>query len=143
MYVAPGKRTEKKKEQGGPYHLTLLAEDATGYQNLLKLVSLGYTEGFYSKPRIDMEILREYRDGIIALTGCIQGQVPQLLCSNRREEGIQNFKTLMEIMGERNLYVEVQNHYIDKELEAYPTMVQLAKEFNLPIVGTNDCHYRP
>ena len=141
VYVAPGNRKERGKEQGSPYHLTLLAEDATGYQNLLKLVSLGYTEGFYSRPRIDMEILREYRDGIIALTGCIQGQVPQLLCSSRREEGIQHFKTLMEIMGERNLYVEVQNHYIDKEQEAYPIMVQLAKEFNLPIVGTNDCHY--
>ena len=141
VYVAPGKRTEKKKEQGGPYHLTLLAENATGYQNLLKLVSLGYTEGFYSKPRIDMEILRAHHDGIIALTGCIQGQVPQLLCSSRREEGIQNFKTLMEIMGERNLYVEVQNHYIDKELEAYPIMVELAKEFGLPLVATNDCHY--
>ncbi len=141
VYVAPGDRRKRGKEQGGPYHLTLLAEDATGYQNLLKLVSLGYTEGFYSKPRIDMEILREYRDGIIALTGCIQGQVPQLLSSSRREEGVQNFKTLMEIMGERNLYVEVQNHYIDKELEAYPIMVELAKEFNLPLVGTNDCHY--
>ena len=141
VYVAPGDRRTRGKEQGGPYHLTLLAEDATGYQNLLRLVSLGYTEGFYSRPRIDMEILREYRDGIIALTGCIQGQVPQLLCSSRREEGIQHFKTLMEIMGERNLYVEVQNHYIDKEHEAYPVMVQLAKEFNLPLVGTNDCHY--
>ena len=140
-YVAPGSRRTRGKEQGGPYHLTLLAEDATGYQNLLKLISLGYTEGFYSRPRIDMEILREYRDGIIALTGCIQGQVPQLLSSSRREEGIQHFKTLMEIMGERNLYVEVQNHHIDKELEAYPIMVQLAKEFNLPLVGTNDCHY--
>ena len=140
-YVAPGKLTEKKKGQGGPYHLTLLAEDAIGYQNLLKLISLGYTKGFYSRPRIDMEILREYHAGIIALTGCIQGQVPQLLCSNRREEGIQNFKTLMEIMGKGNLYVEVQNHYIDKELEAYPVMVQLAKEFNLPLVATNDCHY--
>ena len=141
VYVAPGSRREKKKGQGGPYHLTLLAEDATGYQNLLKLVSLGYTEGFYSRPRVDMEILREYHAGIIALTGCIQGQVPQLICSNRREEGIQNFKTLMEIMGKDNLYVEVQNHYIDKELEAYPVMVQLAKEFNLPLVATNDCHY--
>ena len=141
VYVAPGKRTERKKEQGGPYHLTLLAEDATGYQNLLKLVSLGYTEGFYSKPRIDMEILREYHHGIIALTGCIQGQVPQLVCSSQRDEGVENFKTLMEIMGQRNLYVEVQNHYIDKELHAYPIMVELAKEFNLPIVGTNDCHY--
>ena len=141
VYVAPGSRHERGKGQEGPYHLTLLAEDATGYQNLLKLISLGYTEGFYSRPRIDMEILREYRSGIIALTGCIQGQVPQLLCSNRREEGIQNFKTLMEIMGKHNLYVEVQNHNIDKELEAYPIMVQLAKEFDLPLVGTNDCHY--
>ena len=141
VYVAPGDRRTRGKEQGGPYHLTLLAEDATGYQNLLKLVSSGYIDGFYSKPRIDMEILREHHDGIIALTGCIQGQVPQLLCSNRREEGIQNFKTLMEIMGERNLYVEVQNHYIDKELEAYPIMVELAKEFGLPLVATNDCHY--
>ena len=141
VYVAQGSRKTREQEPGGPYHLTLLAEDATGYQNLLELVSLGYTEGFNRKPRIDMEILREYRDGIIALTGCIQGQVPQLLCSNRRDAAVQNFKTLMEIMGERNLYVELQNHYIDKELEAYPVMVQLAKEFDLPLVGTNDCHY--
>ena len=88
-----------------------------------------------------MEILREHHDGIIALTGCIQGQVPQLLCENRRDEAIQNFKTLMDIMGKDNLYVELQNHYIDKELEVYPVMVQLANEFDLPIVGTNDCHY--
>ncbi len=141
VYVAQGGRKTRAQEPGGPYHLTLLAEDATGYQNLLELVSLGYTEGFNRKPRIDMEILREHRDGIIALTGCIQGQVPQLLCANQRDEAVQNFKTLMEIMGERNLYVEIQNHYIDKELEAYPVMVQLAKEFNLPLVGTNDCHY--
>ena len=141
VYVAPGHRTTRGKGQGGPYHLTLLAEDATGYQNLLKLVSLGYTEGFYSKPRIDMEILREYHGGIIALTGCIQGQVPQLLSSNKREEGVKNFLELKEIMGERNLYVEVQNHYIDTELNAYPIMMQLAKEYNLPLVGTNDCHY--
>lgn len=141
VYVAPGSRLTRGKEQGSPYHLTLLVENAVGYQNLLELVSLGYTEGFYSKPRIDMEILREHREGIIALTGCIQGQVPQLLSSDKRDEGIQNFKTLIDIMGERNLYVEVQNHYIDKELHAYPIMVDLAKEFELPIVGTNDCHY--
>ena len=141
VYVAQGSRKTRGQEHRDPYHLTLLAEDATGYRNLVELVSLGYTEGFNRKPRIDMEILREHRDGIIALTGCIQGQVPQLLCANRRDEAIQNFKTLMEIMGKGNLYVEVQNHYIDKELETYPVMVQLANEFNLPIVGTNDCHY--
>ena len=141
VYVAPDSRRTREQEQGGPYHLTLLAEDATGYQNLLELVSLGYTEGFNRKPRIDMEILREHREGIIALTGCIQGQVPQLICANRRDEAVQNFKTLMEIMGKHNLYVEIQNHYIDKELQAYPVMGQLATEFNLPLVGTNDCHY--
>ena len=141
VYVAPDSRKTREQNQDGPYHLTLLAEDATGYQNLLELVSLGYTEGFNRKPRIDMEILREHREGIIALTGCIQGQVPQLLCANRRDEAVQNFKTLMEIMGKHNLYVEIQNHYIDKELQAYPVMVELAKEFNLPLVGTNDCHY--
>ena len=141
VYVARGSRKTRGQEHGDPYHLTLLAEDATGYRNLLELVSLGYTEGFDRKPRIDMEILRGYHDGIIALTGCIQGQVPQLLCENRRDEAIQNFKTLMDIMGKDNLYVELQNHYIDKELEVYPVMVQLANEFDLPIVGTNDCHY--
>ena len=141
VYVAQGRRQTRGQDQEDPYHLTLLAEDATGYRNLLELVSLGYTEGFNRKPRIDMEILREHRDGIIALTGCIQGQVPQLLRTNRRDEAIQSLKTLMEIMGKGNLYVELQNHYIDAELEAYPTMVQLANEFNLPIVGTNDCHY--
>ncbi|MCE2401379.1 DNA polymerase III subunit alpha [Candidatus Poribacteria bacterium] len=141
VYVAPGDRTKRGKDQGSPYHLTLLVENATGYRNLLELVSRGYTEGFYSKPRIDMEILREYHQGIIALTGCIQGQVPQLLTSDKREEGIQNFKTLIDVMGPRNLYVEVQNHYIDKELDAYPIMVDLAREFDLPLVGTNDCHY--
>ena len=76
VYVAPDSRKTREQSQDGPYHLTLLAEDATGYQNLSELVSLGYTEGFNRKPRIDMEILREHREGIIALTGCIQGQVP-------------------------------------------------------------------
>ena len=141
VYVAPGHRKTRQQGQEGPYHLTLLAEDATGYRNLLELVSLGYIEGLHRKPRIDMEILREHRDGIIALTGCIQAQVPQLLCANRRDEAVQTFKTLMAIMGKRNLYVEVQNHYSDKELKTYPLMVALAKEFDLPLVGTNDCHY--
>ena len=141
VYVAHGSRKTRAQEPGGPYDLTLLVEDATGYQNLLELVSLGYTEGFNRKPRVDMEILREHRDGIIALTGCIHGQVPRLLCADRRDAAVQSLKTLVEIMGERNLYVEIQNHYIDKELAVYPVMAQLAKEFNLPLVGTNDCHY--
>lgn len=141
VYVASGDRRIHGIGQDNPYHLTLLTENATGYRNLLKLVSLGYIDGFYNKPRIDMEILREYREGIIALTGCIQGQVPRLLGENRRKEGIQSLKTLIDIIGSRNLYVEIQNHYTDKEREVYPMMVDLAREFNIPIVGTNNCHY--
>ncbi|MBI1923287.1 DNA polymerase III subunit alpha, partial [Candidatus Poribacteria bacterium] len=141
VYVAPGSRHARGKEQGSPYHLTLLSENERGYKNLIKLVSLGYIEGFYSKPRIDMEILREYREGIIALSGCIQGFVPALLASNQREEAVKNLLTLRDILGVDNLYVEVQNHGIPEEQRAYPIMVQLAREYNLPLVGTNDCHY--
>ena len=100
-YVAPESRHERGREQGSAYHLTLLAEDATGYRNLMKLVSLGYLEGFYSKPRIDMEILRAHRDGIIALTGCIQGYVPALLAANQREAAVKNFQQLQDVMGAR------------------------------------------
>lgn len=141
VYVAPGDRRTRGKEQGSPYHLTLLSENATGYKNLMQLVSLGYTEGFYSKPRIDMEILREYHEGIIALTGCIQGFVPALLADNQRDAAVKNFLLLSDILGKDNLYVEVQNHGIPEEENAYSVMLQLAKEYNIPIVGTNDCHY--
>ncbi|MDE0506510.1 MAG: DNA polymerase III subunit alpha, partial [Candidatus Poribacteria bacterium] len=141
VYVAPESRHERGREQGSAYHLTLLAEDATGYRNLMKLVSLGYLEGFYSKPRIDMEILRAHRDGIIALTGCIQGYVPALLAANQREAAVKNFQRLQDVMGDGNLYVEVQNHGIPDEKRAYAVMTQLAQEHGLPIVGTNDCHY--
>ncbi len=141
VYVAPENRHERGREQGSAYHLTLLAEDATGYRNLMKLVSLGYLEGFYSKPRIDMEILRAHRDGIIALTGCIQGYVPALLAANQREAAVKNFQQLQDVMGRGNLYVEVQNHGIPEEKSAYAVMTQLAQEHGLPIVGTNDCHY--
>ena len=141
VYVAPNDRKNRRKAQAEPYHLTLLAENATGYRNLLKLVSLGYMEGFHEKPRIDMELLREHREGIIALTGCIQGQVPHLLAANRQEEAVQVFKTLIDVMTPRYLYVEIQNHYTDKELKAYPIMVDLAREFEIPLVATNNCHY--
>ena len=140
VYVAPEDRKSRSKMQGSPYHLTLLAENSEGYYNLLKLVSLGYTEGFYSKPRIDMEILSSYSEGIIALTGCIQGQVPKLI-STQKELALKNFRALLSAVKKGNLYVEVQNHGLDDELKAYPLMEELAKEYKLPIVGTNDVHY--
>ena len=123
------------------YELTLLAENNEGYHNLLELTSLGYTQGFQRKPYVSMEMLREYHSGIIALTGCITGIVPKLIHSNQRDEAIRNLLTLKDIMGEDHLYVEIQNHYMDQERAVYPTMVEFAKEYNIPIVGTNDCHY--
>ena len=141
VYIAPTSRHTKDKEENSAYHLTLLAENNEGYANLVKMCSIGYTEGFYYKPRIDMEVLREHREGIIVLTGCIAGKVPSLLCSSNPKAGVEHFKELIDIVPEGNLFVEVQNHWIDKELDAYPRMANLADEFNLPLVGTNDCHY--
>ena len=141
VYVALDVCQYRREDQAAPYHLTLLAENEKGYRNLLKLVSLGYIEGFHEKPCINLEILREYRDGIIVLTGCIHGQVPHLLAVDRQEEAVQAFKTLIDVMTSRYLYVEVQNHYTAKELKAYPLMVNLAREFEIPIVATNNCHY--
>ena len=140
VYVAPQDRRVRDKSQSSAFHLTLLAENSLGYHNLLKLVSLGYTEGFYYNPRIDMEILSAYSEGIIALTGCIAGFVPKLI-SSQKEQALTNFKQLKDVMGENNLFVEVQNHYLEDELKAYPLMAELAKEYGLPIVGTNDVHY--
>ncbi|MDE0314246.1 MAG: DNA polymerase III subunit alpha [Candidatus Poribacteria bacterium] len=141
VYVETEKEKSDANSQYSPSHLTLLAEDVEGYHNLLELTSLGYTQGFHRKPCINMEMLREYHAGIIALTGCINGIVPKLICSNQKDEAVRSLLELKDIMGEDNLFVELQNHYIDKELAAYPMMVELANEFNLPIVGTNDCHY--
>ena len=139
VYVAPGSRNDREKGQR-PYHLTLLAEDVVGYKNLMKLVSLGYIEGFYSKPRIDMEILRAYNQGIIALTGCINGFVPALI-GNNKDKASANLKTLIDILGKHNVFVEIQNHGLSEEVEAMPTLIEIAKEFSLPLVGTNDSHY--
>lgn len=141
VYVEVENAKTKGNSQCSPSHLTLLAEDAVGYHNLLELTSLGWTQGFHRKPCINMEMLREYHGGIIALTGCINGIVPKLICSEQRDEAIRNLLLLKDIMGEDNLFVEVQNHYIDEELTTYPVMVEFANEFNLSIVGTNDCHY--
>lgn len=140
VYVAPQNRQDRNKLERHTYHLTLLCENATGYHNLLKLVSLGYTEGFYGRPRIDMEILKAYSEGLICLTGCIAGYVPKLI-SNQKEQALKNFETLIDVIPKGNLYVEVQNHFLKEELEAYPLMVELADQYNLPIVGTNDVHY--
>ena len=139
VYVAPDSRTDRQKGQK-PYHLTLLAEDMVGYQNLMKLVSLAYIEGFYSKPRIDMEILSSHNQGLIVLTGCINGFVPALIGPDQNQ-AVANLKTLIDIVGRDNVFVEIQNHGLSNEVEAMPDLIKIAQVFNLPLVGTNDSHY--
>ncbi|MCG9129796.1 DNA polymerase III subunit alpha [Candidatus Poribacteria bacterium] len=129
------------KENGISYELTLLAENNEGYHNLLELTSLGYTHGIHKKPFINMEMLREHHSGIIALTGCMNGILPKPIHSNQSEEAVRNLLTLKDIMREDHLYVEIQNHFMDQEMSVNPIMVDIAKEYNIPLVGTNDCHY--
>ena len=141
VYVAPESRHDRDKNQGSPYHLTLLCEDNVGYKNLIQLVSFGYTQGFYRRPRIDMELLGSYSKGLICLTGCMQGQLHQLVNGDKNSEARAYFKQLYDSIPQGNLYVELQNHWIDEELDTYPKLANIAKEYNIPTVATNDCHY--
>ena len=141
VYVAPESRHDRDKNQGSPYHLTLLCENNVGYKNLIQLVSFGYTQGFYRRPRIDMELLGSYSEGLICLTGCIQGQLNQLVNSDKGSEAHAYFKQLCDSIPQGNLYVEVQNHWIDEELDTYPKLCKMAAKYNIPTVATNDCHY--
>ena len=140
VYVAPDSRNSREQSQRKPYHLTLIVENEVGYKNLMRLVSVAYIEGFYFRPRIDMEVLREYHEGIIALTGCINGFVPALIGEDQAA-AVKNLQTLMDVMGKDNLYVEIQNHGLDLEQQAMPPLIKIAEEFGLPLVGTNDSHY--
>ena len=140
VYVAPDSRHSREQSQRKPYHLTLIVENEVGYKNLMRLVSVAYIEGFYFRPRIDMEVLREYHEGIIALTGCINGFVPALIGEDQAA-AVKNLQTLIDVMGKDNLYVEIQNHGLDLEQQAMPPLIKIAEEFGLPLVGTNDSHY--
>jgi DNA polymerase-3 subunit alpha len=123
------------------YHLVLLAENNTGYQNLIKIVSLGYIDGFYRKPRVDFDLLRKYSEGIIALTGCIAGKVPQKIINGDLEGAKKDLAEFVDIFGKDNLFVEIQDHGLADEKKANEYLVPFAKEFGLGLVATNDAHY--
>ena len=144
VYVAPGSRFEKTGMQGreGAYHhLVLLCESMEGYQNLMTLVSLGFTEGFYGRPRVDLELLRKYHKGLIALSACLSGDIPKRLLAGDYEGAKKAAVTMAEIFGEGNYYVELQNHSLAEERQILPALLRLARECSLPVVATNDCHY--
>ncbi|MET0585827.1 MAG: DNA polymerase III subunit alpha [Candidatus Binatia bacterium] len=144
IYVAPTSRFERKGVDKGPKeynnHLILLAKNREGYRNLCKLVSLGYIEGFYYKPRIDKEILREFNGGLIALSACLQGEVSQALSGGQFEKAKFAAETYASIFGDR-YYIEIQDNKLAEQEKVNRLLVDLAKDLSIPVVATNDCHY--
>ncbi len=133
--------TDANGDEDRSFHLTLLAQNQTGYQNLMKLVSLGFIEGFYYKPRIDKEILRLYSEGLICLSGCLKGEVPSLLIRNQYEAAKKTALEYAQIFEPGNFYLEIQANGIPEQTVANEGLVRLARELSFPLVATNDCHY--
>jgi len=142
-YVAPNSRFDRTvtKDERMYSHLILLAQNNTGWKNLMKLSTIGYLEGFYYRPRIDMEVLRLYSEGIIATSACVAGAIPQALLAGDREKAKKIALDYLEIFGEGNFYFELQNHGIDDEIVAYDEMIPLGKELGIPFIVANDAHY--
>jgi DNA polymerase-3 subunit alpha len=142
-YVAPGSRFDKgtNKDERSYHHLILLAKDNEGWKNLMRLSTLGYTEGFYYKPRIDMELLRAHSKGIIATSACIAGAIPRALLSGNVELAKNISLEYLEIFGEKNFYFELQKHGIDQEVVAFDELIKLGRELGIPFVVANDAHY--
>jgi DNA polymerase III subunit alpha len=143
-YVAPGSRKDKAPAADGQpnaYHLVLLVMDEAGYRNLSRLVTLANLEGFYYHPRIDMELLRQYNEGLIALSACLKGHVPYHLMSGREKEAKRCARELASIFDRDRFYLEVMANKIPDQLAVNKALKELAQELSLPMVATNDCHY--
>jgi len=142
VYVAPASRYDKNgKQDNNYYHLVLLAKNQTGYQNLMKLVSMGFTEGFYYKPRIDMEILREHSEGLIGLSACLAGQVSRAIMEDDINKAKEAALAYNEIFGQDNFYLELQDHGYQEQQKVNKGLVQISNQLNIPLVATNDIHY--
>ena len=144
VYVAPGSRFDKEAVGSGDdryYHLVLLAENDLGYHNLMKIVSRGFTEGYYYKPRVDMEILKEFHEGIIALSACLAGEVQKNIVRGMYEEGKAAALRYQEIFGEGNFFLELQDHGIQEQKLVNQSLLRMAKETQIGLVATNDVHY--
>jgi len=142
-YVAPVSRFDKQAtgDERSYHHLVLLARDNEGWKNLMKLSTIGYTEGFYYKPRVDLEALKAHSKGIIATTACIAGAIPRALSDGKREVAKKIALEYQSIFGEKNFYFELQNHGINEEIVAFEEMIKLGRELGIPFIVTNDAHY--
>ena len=141
VYVAPKHRGDKGSRGENYYHMLLLAKDETGYKNLVKLVSRGYLEGFYYKPRVDKELLHEYREGLIATSACLGGEICQHLLKSETKEARYRASELKEIYGADHFYMELQDHGLPEQKSVNPELVRIARELNLPLICSNDVHY--
>ena len=143
VYVAPGSRFDKEagKNENRYYHLVLLAENDTGYHNLMKIVSRGFTEGYYYKPRVDREVLQEFHEGIIALSACLAGEVATYLRQGFYEEAKKAALEHVEIFGGNNYFLELQDHGIDDQQTVNQGLLRMSQETGIPLVATNDIHY--
>ncbi|MEQ1795718.1 MAG: DNA polymerase III subunit alpha, partial [Nitrospira sp.] len=143
-YMALGSRHAKKDSglaHNDYYHLILLARNLTGYQNLIKLSSKAYLEGFYYKPRMDKELLKEHHEGLIALSGCLSGEIPYLIGQKDMDGAMAVAGEFQEIFGKEHFYLEVQANGLDHQRIANAGLIEIHKKMNIPMVGTNDCHY--
>ncbi|PKL39738.1 MAG: DNA polymerase III subunit alpha [Spirochaetae bacterium HGW-Spirochaetae-1] len=145
FYMAPGSRLSKEfvkdSNEEKSYHLLLLAKNEKGYKNLLKLSSIGYTEGFYYKPRIDMEMLVKHSEGLICGSACLAGQIPRHIMKGQLKEARDLAGTYSEIFGRDNFYLELQDHGIPEQVQVNRELVAISSELNIPLIATNDAHY--
>ena len=146
VYVAPGSRFDREVAKGAEddsryHHLVLLAENDEGYQNLVKIVSKGFTEGFYYKPRVDYEVLRTYSKGVIALSACLAGVVPYFLRRGLYEEAKKEALILQDIFGKGNFFLELQDHGIPEQQTVNTGLLRMSKDLSIDLVATNDVHY--
>ena len=141
-YVAPRTRFDKVHGiDSERYHLVLLCKDNKGYQNLISMVSKSWTEGFYTKPRIDRELIEKHHEGIIALSGCLAGEIPRALSRGDYDAAKETALWYKSVFGDGNYFLEIQNHGIREQLDIIPDMLRLSKETGIPLVATNDAHY--
>ena len=143
IYVSPGSRFEKETghNEDRYYHLVLLAENDKGYHNLMKIVSKGFTEGYYYKPRVDYEVLEQYSEGIIALSACLAGEVQKYLARNMYDEACKSALRYQKIFGKGNFFLELQDHGIDMQKKVNMDLLRMSSELGIELVTTNDIHY--
>ncbi|HDL07782.1 MAG TPA: DNA polymerase III subunit alpha, partial [Desulfobacteraceae bacterium] len=141
-YLAPRRLTDKSPiDKRGLSHLILLAKNQEGYRNLCKLVTIAQLQGFYYKPRIDKEVLKQYIKGLIGCSGCLRGEIPRLIQENRIDKADEAARFYLDLFGEGNFFLEVQNNGIDIQEKVNQALLDMSKRLSIPLVASNDCHY--